>query len=76
MKIEIKYTLEADNEFDSSLREQQKALQNAFINELKINSLYSEVFRKIIKYSDDEVLVENAQKIWQSIVEHFDMENL
>lgn len=75
MKIEIKYTLEADNEFDSSLREQQKALQNAFVNELKINSLYSEVFRKIIKYSNDEVLVENAQKIWQSIVEHFEMEN-
>lgn len=58
-------------EIEDGDHEKLKALTDAQKNYFLIESLYSEVFRNIIKHSDDETEVMYAQKFWELVSEHF-----
>lgn len=72
MKIEIKYILEGHSEFDRELSDKQKALKNAFINQLRIETLYSDVFRGLIKHNENEEEVRIIEMVMKKVNEHFE----
>lgn len=71
MRVEIKYIIESDTEFSEDLGFKQQALANAFSNKVKIDCIYEEVFRKKIKYGEDQREIEIYERIWSEIYEHF-----
>jgi plasmid replication initiation protein len=64
----IKYTIttECEDEFEIS------AITNAVKNKLALSELYTEVFRPVIKYSEDEKLVESYEIVWKRVVEYLE----
>lgn len=71
MRVEIKYIIESDTVFSEDLGFKQQALANAFSNKVKIDSLYTEVFRSKIKYGEDKREIEIYERIWGEVYEHF-----
>ena len=59
----MKYTItiECEDEFDIS------AITNATKNKLTLEELYDEVFRPVLKYSDDDKLVEAYRIVWERV---------
>lgn len=56
MKVKIEITdLEGD---------EVKAVLNCINNQLIIDNVWDEIFRPVIKYSDDEKKVETYQEVW------------
>jgi hypothetical protein len=62
----MKYTItvETEDEFE------RIAIINAVKNKLLIDELYNEVFRPVIKYSEDEKEIEYFLKVWEKVSEY------
>lgn len=59
----IKYTITAECEDDFD----RAAITDAVKNKLVIEQLYDEVFRNVIKYSEDSKLVEAYETVWETV---------
>lgn len=59
----IKYTIIVKCED----REDLKAITNAEKNQLKLDCLYDEVFRPVIKYGENKEEVEAFEKVWEKL---------
>jgi hypothetical protein len=64
----MKYTItvETEDEFE------RIAIINAVKNKLLLDGIYDDVFRPIIKYSDDEKQVEAFGIVWDKLSEYLD----
>lgn len=60
MRIEI----DVEDRFD------KEAILDAVKNKLKLESVYDEVFRRVIKYSQDEKEVEAYSLVWEKLNEY------
>lgn len=67
MQIEIKFTLD-DQEDSTELR----WLGDYRRNGVFVDCLYDEVFRPIIRYSEDMVKVQYYEELWQEIYQFLD----
>lgn len=61
MKTKIIFTIEEEFE--------KRALLNAVKNQAIIDNIYDEIFRPVIKYSDDAKEVEVAEMLWKKCSE-------
>ena len=43
----------------------------AEINALRIDTLYDECFRSVIKYSDNQIQANFYEEVWKKVYEHF-----
>lgn len=62
MKYNI--TIECEDDFEV------EAITNAVKNKLILDGIYDDVFRPIIKYSEDEKEVEAFEKVWSKLSEY------
>lgn len=64
----MKYTItvETEDEFERT------AIINAVKNKLLIDGIYDDVFRPVIKYSDDEKQAEAFGIVWDKLSEYLD----
>jgi hypothetical protein len=64
----IKYTItvECEDDFD------KQAILDAVKNKLAIDQLYDEVFRPIIKYSENELEVDAYEIVWNSVRDYLE----
>jgi hypothetical protein len=62
----MKYTItiETEEEFE------RQAICDAVKNKLLLESIYDDVFRPVIKYSEDEKEVEAYTKVWEVLNEY------
>jgi len=74
MKTELKFTFDSDSESRSEIRLATKALTNAELNQSKIDDLYDDVFRPVIKYGEDEAVAKVYEEVWVKLVEHFELD--
>ena len=58
--------------FEVEEKEEAWALVNAVKNKVKIDTLYDEVFRKIIKHSDNNLRVKYTEELWEELSRHFE----
>jgi len=66
MKIKMLITCEDDFE--------KQAVIDCVKNKLKLESIYDDVFRPVIKYSEDEKLVEAYSLVWNFLAEYLEEE--
>jgi len=64
MKYEI--TVRTDDEFE------RDAIMQAVGNKLKLEGLYDEVFRRVIKYGQDEKEIEAYEMVWKKVTEYLE----
>lgn len=57
-------------EIDVEDRFEKEAILDAVKNKLKLESVYDEVFRRVIKYSQDEKEVEAYSLVWEKLNEY------
>lgn len=57
-------------EIDVEDRFEKEAILDAVKNKLKLESIYDEVFRRVIKYSQDEKEVEAYSLVWEKLNEY------
>ena len=62
MKIKMIITCEDDFE--------KQAVIDCVKNKLKLESIYADVFRPIIKYNDDDELVKAYSLVWESLANY------
>jgi hypothetical protein len=64
----IKYTItaECEDEFDKN------AILDAVKNKLAIEQLYDEVFRPVIKYSDDPDKINSYTEVWEKVYKYLE----
>jgi hypothetical protein len=63
----IKHTVTSECETDEDLM----AIVNASRNQMLIDCLYDDVFRPVIKYSDNENDISAYEQVWKKVSEHF-----
>ncbi len=74
MKTEIKFTFDdEDGASRQEVRLATKAILHAEINQAKIDELYDEVFRPVIKYGEDEAQLKFYEEVWEKVSEHFNL---
>lgn len=56
-------------EFNDDDNESKRAIEQALINYNIVNNLYDDVFRSVIKYSEDELQVKYYYEVWLKISE-------
>lgn len=66
-----RFIFELDEQEDD-LEFKKRALFRVFKNQLIIDTLYDEVFRPTIKYSEDDKEIEIAEKLWKKCEELID----
>lgn len=68
----IKYTIttECEDEFDKD------AILNAVKNKLALEQLYNEVFRPVIKYSEDQTKIDSYTEVWDNIAAYLETSNV
>lgn len=68
----IKYTIttECEDDFD------REAITDAVKNKLAIERLYDEVFRPVIKYSEDEGEVSAYETVWNNVKDYLEQNNV
>ena len=59
--MKYKITIHTDDDFE------KQAIIDAIKNKLLIDSLYDDVFRKVIKYSNDQDEIEAFQMVWDNV---------
>jgi cytochrome c556 len=68
----IKYTITAECEDDFD----REAITDAVKNKLVIEQLYDEVFRPVIKYSEDAGEVAAYETVWENVKEYLENNNV
>lgn len=68
----IKYTItvECEDDFD------REAITDAVKNKLVIEQLYDEVFRPVIKYSENDNEVAAYESVWESVKQYLENNNV
>lgn len=63
-----KYTITINCEDEFEMEAHAKAVKNR----LKLECVYDEVFRPVIKYSENKELVESYEQVWKKLSEYLE----
>lgn len=62
--MKYKISVETDDLFE------RQAILQAVENKIKLDEIYSAVFRGVLKYGEDEKEVESFKKVWEKLSEY------
>jgi hypothetical protein len=68
--IKCTIIVECDDKFD------EEAIIDAMKNKLTLENMYTEVFRPVIKYSEDDQLVTAYETVWNNLKEYLENNNV
>jgi hypothetical protein len=64
----MKYTIIVECEDDWQL----ETITHAVKNKLKIESLYQDVFRRVLKHGEDQTECDCYERVWEKVSDHFE----
>jgi hypothetical protein len=67
MEKEVKFKFDLPDDY-----EECKYLNNFLENGIIVETLYDQVFRPVIKYSDDDLEIKYYEEIWEKISQHIE----